>query len=118
MILFEEYPFLTLTYTGTGITGGWPAEHDNEGCYYIGGDIEFRPAEKIEGNKEYCDCEFAWHFHCGDACGRSEGRTIPAYDTKPAVKYDKITLTAENAAAIPCEQVLGAYSVRFTRNYK
>ena len=29
--------------------------------------------------------------------------------------YEKQTLTAENAAAIPCEQVLGSYIVRFAR---
>ena len=29
--------------------------------------------------------------------------------------YDKADFTAENAAAIPCRQVLGAYIVRFER---
>lgn len=29
--------------------------------------------------------------------------------------YPRLPLTAENAAAIPCRQVLGAYSVSFTR---
>ena len=31
------------------------------------------------------------------------------------VEQDRLPLTAENAAAIPCRQVLGAYSVSFTR---
>ena len=32
------------------------------------------------------------------------------------VEQDRLrALTAENAAAIPCRQVLGAYSVSFTR---
>lgn len=30
--------------------------------------------------------------------------------------YPRLPLTAENAAAIPCRQVLGAYSVSFTRH--
>ena len=110
-------PFFELTYTGTGIEGGCPEEKDNEGCYYIGNDIEFRPAETITENKESCDCSFAWKFHYGDAQGRSEGRTIPAYNTPQEKKYAAIPLSAENAAAIPCLQVLGAYIVRFTRTY-
>lgn len=108
-------PFLTLTYTGTGVTGGCPAEKDNQGCYYLGGDIEFRPAEVIDQPREFCDCEFRWSFHEGDAGGKSQGRTIPAYCEPAAKKYEKTALSAENAAAIPCRQVLGAYIVRFVR---
>ena len=108
-------PFLTLSYTGTGIAGGCPAEKDNDGCFYLGDGTEFRPAEKITENKEFCDCSFAWHFHEGDACGESEGKTIPAFVQDAATEYPRQDLTAENAAAIPCEQVLGAYIVRFHR---
>ena len=108
-------PFLKLSYTGTGIQGGCPAENDNEGCYYIGNDLEFRPAEKIEEPREFVDCEFEWTFNPGDAHGRSEGKTIPAYNTPEKTPYAKIELIAENAAAIPCQQVLGAYIVKFIR---
>ena len=108
-------PFLELSYTGTGIEGGCPAEKDNEGCYYIRGDLEFRPAEKIDQRKEFCDCEFTWKFHEGDARGASEGRTIAVNGMPVSIEYEKTSLTAENAAAIPCIRVLGAYIVRFTR---
>ena len=108
-------PFLELTYTGTGIEGGCPAEHDNDGCFYVGNDIEFRPAETIGSNKEFCDCSFAWKFHEGDARGRSEGKTIPAQYQPPETAYPSCSLSAENAASIPCQQVLGAYVVRFCR---
>ena len=108
-------PFLELSYTGTGIEGGCPAEKDNEGCYYIRGDLEFRPAEKIDQRKEFCDCDFTWKFHEGDARGASEGRTIAVNGMPVSIEYEKTSLTAENAAAIPCIRVLGAYIVRFTR---
>ena len=111
-------PFLSLYFTGTGIEGGCPAEPDNEGCYYLGNDLEFRLAEKIEENKEFCDCGFAWKFHEGDAGGVSEGKTIPAEYTSPQNEYEKCELSAENAAAIPCMQVLGSYKVRFIREQK
>ena len=97
-------PFLTLTYTGNGMEGGCPAEKDNEGCYFnVPHDTEFRPAETVTENKEFCDCSFAWRFREGDASGRSEGRTIPAYETPVSRQYEKCDLTAEHAAAIPCE---------------
>ena len=111
-------PFLTLKYTETGIQGGCPSEKDNEGCYYPGNDLEFIPAEKIDQYKEFCDCEFAWSFHEGDAHGKSEGRTIPAEFTPQKKNYAECSFTAENAAAISCEQVLGSYIVRFTRFLK
>ena len=109
-------PFLMLTYTGVGIEGGCPAEKDNDGCYFnVLQDPVFRPAETITENKEFCDCAFAWRFHEGDAFGRSEGKTIPAFEAPAVQAYEKQALTAENAAAIACEQVLGAYIVRFIR---
>ena len=109
-------PFLTLSYTTTGIRGGCPAERDNDGCFYIGDDMEFRPAERITADREFCDCSFAWKFHEGDAQGKSEGRTIPAFAQEEAEHYPRLEMTAEHAAAIPCEQVLGAYVVKFTRS--
>ena len=113
-VLYSAH-ILEISYTGTGMAGGCPAEKDNEGTFYIGNDTEFRPAEKIEVNKEFCDCSFAWHFHEGDACGSSEGRTLPAFAEEESNEYSRMALTAENAAAIPCRQVLGAYIVRFER---
>ena len=108
-------PFLTLTYTGVGIEGGCPAEKDNEGCFYLSGEETFKKAETISSNKEFCDCAFAWHFHPNDAHGVSIGKTLPAFYEETAHTYEKADLTAENAAAIPCRQVLGSYIVRFER---
>ena len=109
-------PFITLSFTGTGIEGGCPAETDNEGCFYLGSDVEFRPADAISGNKESCECEFSWNFHPGSAHGASEGKTIPVSSTPDAAEYEKKEMTAENAASIPCRRVLGAYKVVFTRH--
>ena len=108
-------PFLELSYKGIGLEGGCPAEKDNEGCYYIGNDLEFRPAEKIDENKEFCDCSFRWKFHEGDAEGMSQSKTLPAHYEEPSHDYPKCPLSAENAATIPCRQVLGTYIVRFKR---
>jgi len=112
-----EAPFLKLTYTGVGIEGGCPAERDNCGCFFrAGAGYTLRPAETITANKEFCDCEFAWHFHEGDAAGKSERKTLPAFPEEKQHSYDKRELTAENAAQIPCRQVLGTYIVRFKRS--
>ena len=108
-------PFLDIQYKGIGLKGGCPAEKDNEGCYYIGNDLEFRPAEKIEENKEFCDCSFRWKFHEDDAKGVSQGKTIPAFYEEASRDHPKCALSAENAANIPCRQVLDAYIVRFIR---
>ena len=108
-------PFLWLTYRGVGIAGGCPAEKDNDGCFFPGQTPELRLPERITEPKEFCDCEFAWSFHPGDACGISIGKTLPAFPEEVRRDYPKLPLTAANAAAIPCRQVLGAYIVRFTR---
>ncbi len=110
-----EAPFFSLTYEGVGMEGGCPAEKDNDGCFYLGETPEFRPAEKITSNKEFCNCEFAWRFHDGDTSGKSIGKTLPAFTEAAEVQYAKQELTAEHAAAIPCRQVLGTYIVRFER---
>lgn len=54
---------------------------------------------------------------CGraDAHGVSIGKTLPAIASEPKTRYPKKPLTAQNAAEIPCEQVLGSYVVRFER---
>lgn len=111
-------PFLQLSYYGTGAYGGCPAEQDNEGCYYIGNDIEFRPAEIIEEREEYCCCKFSWSFSDDDAHGESDGSMLPAKFTMMQHQYESVPFTAENAAAIRCRQVLGAYVVRFKREYE
>lgn len=105
--------FLRLTYAGTRLAGGCPAEKDNDGCFFI--NAEFRPAEIISENKEFCDCEFAWTFSGCNAHGKSTGKTLPAYNEKEQTCYERQAFTPENAAAIPCRQVLGSYIVRFER---
>lgn len=107
--------FLELTYTGVGIEGGCPAEGDNEGCFFLGEEPWFRPNEKIENNKEFCDCQFKWKFSDSDASGVSVGKTLAAFLEEVTTVYEKQKLTAENAASIPCKQVLGTYIVRFER---
>ena len=65
--------------------------------------------------KEFCDCAFAWNFGIPGAHGQSLGKTLPAIPTEPKIAYLRQALTAENAVAIPCDQVLGAYRVAFRR---
>lgn len=109
-----QTPFLQITYTGTGAVGGCPAEKDNDGCFFL--EEAFRPAEIIDQKKEFCDCAFSWHFTETDAKGISvNGKTLPAIPTEAKITYPKQHFTAETAAAIPCEQILGAYMVRFER---
>lgn len=106
-------PFLNISFTGVGLTGGCPAERDNDGCFYPG--EGFVQAERIDSGREFCDCEFAWRFHENDAYGKSVGKTLPAFPTDSEKTYPAVPLTAENAASIPCDQVLGSYVVKFTR---
>ncbi len=107
-----QWPLLRISFTGVGVQGSCPAEKDNAGCFFPGEDPELRPAEIISANKEFCDCSFAWR---GGAHGVSEGKTLPAYPTPPRTVYPRQALTPENAAAIPCLQVLGTYRVAFAR---
>ena len=65
--------------------------------------------------KEFCDCAFRWSFTAEDAHGVSIGKTLPAYPTEVKTFYPKEAFTVENAAKIPCQQVLGTYVVRFQR---
>lgn len=108
-------PFLTLTHTGVGLEGGCPAERDNDGCFFPGETTEFVAAEKIDSNKEFSDCSFQWRFSDTDAHGVSTGETLPAFPTDQEIEYEKRPLTPQNAAAIPCQQVLGSYIVIFDR---
>ena len=104
--------FLEISFEGVGIAGSCPAEKDNAGCYF---ENELRKPEVITINKEFCDCSFAWHFTENDAHGVSIGKTWPAIPTEVVNVYPKETFTVENAAKIPCEQVLGTYVVVFER---
>jgi len=107
--------FIEITFTGIGIEGGCPAEKDNCGCWFMkDGVYELVHPEKIDARKEFCDCSFQWKFQEGDAHGVSiGGKTLPAATTGPSRTYDKIPLTAETAAHIKCEQMLGQYKVIF-----
>lgn len=106
--------FLEISFTGVGIEGSCPAEKDNEGCFFIGEREEFRSAEKITANKAFCDCEFRWLMEKG-AFGKSIGETLPAYPEEIKNTYSRDLFTVENAAVIPCRQVLGSYVVKFDR---
>ena len=107
--------FLEISFTGVGIEGSCPAEKDNAGCYFLGEKEELRKPETITANKEFCDCSFAWSFAADNAHGKSIGKTLPAYPTEVKIVYPKTAFTAENAASIPCIQVLGTYTVAFER---
>lgn len=108
-------PFIEITYTGVNLSGGCPAEKDNDGCFFLGESAVFKPSEKIEVSKEFCDCKFSWKFTGDDAHGVSSGKTLPAFPTAPKKNYEKQKFTVQNAAAIPCKQVLGSYMVIFNR---
>jgi len=110
-----DLPFLQISFTGTGTEGSCPAEKDNDGCYFLRKPERIRPVESITVNKEYCDCRFQWSFSPTDAQGASTGKTLPAYPSEIQNVYPKESLTAENAAKIPCRQVLGSYTLLFTR---
>lgn len=109
-------PFLEITYTGVGTHGGCSAERDNDGCFFINKQVSLIPPETFDSNKEFCDCEFLWKFSHGDAHGISIGeKTLPAMPNEPLNVYERQELTAEAAAHIPCEQILGQYKVIFER---
>lgn len=44
-----------------------------------------------------------------------DGKTLPAIPEEETTHYEKAAFTVENAAVIPCTQVLGAYQVTFER---
>ena len=82
------------------------------------GFVSLRPVETINEKKEFCDCEFAWTFSERDAHGVSIGKTLPAFEEEQKTRYEKQDFTPENAAAIPCRQVIGSYIVKFERTEK
>ncbi|WP_425754938.1 hypothetical protein ACPW7J_08240 [Ihubacter sp. rT4E-8] len=109
-------PFLSISYKAVGITGGCPAEKENQGCFFAAEEgYLLQPPDVIVSQKEFCDCTFAWNFHEGDARGKSLGKTLPAFATEPVIDYEKQPFSAPEAAAIACRQVLGTYTVKFQR---
>lgn len=107
--------FLVISFTGVGVEGSCPVERDNAGCYFTGDKETLRKPETINASKEFCDCEFRWKFTDADAHGKSIGKTLPAVLVEIVTLYPKEDFTVENAARIPCEQVLGTYVVTFNR---
>lgn len=105
---------LEISFEGVGIQGGCPAEKDNAGCFFMGEEETFRVAETVTSPKEFCDCVFRWLMP-GGAFGKSLGVTLPAHPEEEKNGYPKLPLGVENAAVIPCRQVLGAYTVTFER---
>lgn len=107
--------FLEISFTGTGVEGGCPAEKDNAGCWFSGAAETLRPPETIAARKEFCGCQFQWRFTGADAHGASLGKTLPAVPEDVKTVYPKQPLTAPNAAAIPCAQVPGTCRATFER---
>lgn len=107
--------FIAISFTGVGIEGSCPAEKDNAGCYFLEETPTLKKPETITENKEFCDCTFRWKFTDKDAHGVSIGKTLPAYPEEQKTIYTREAFTAENAAKIPCRQVLGTYKVIFER---
>lgn len=107
--------FLEISFTGMGVEGGCPAEKDNAGCWFSGAAETLRPPETIAARKEFCGCQFLWRFTGADAHGASLGKTLPVVPEDVKTVYPKQPLTAPNAAAIPCAQVLGTCRVTFER---
>ena len=105
---------LEISFTGVGIGGSCPAEQDNGGCFFLGAEPALRAPETVASGKEFCDCTCRWRL-AGGANGVSIGKTFPAYPTEVKTVYPREDYTVENAAVIPCEQVLGTYRVVFDR---
>ena len=105
---------LEISFTGVGIGGSCPAKQDNGGCFFLGAEPALRAPETVASGKEFCDCTCRWRF-AGGANGVSIGKTFPAYPTEVKTVYPREDFTVENAAVIPCEQVLGTYRVVFDR---
>ncbi len=80
------------------------------------GFVSLRPVLRTNTEiRQFDDCEFAWTFSERDAHGVSIGKTLPAFEEEQKTRYEKQDFTPENAAAIPCRQVLGSYIVKFER---
>ncbi|MCI6836285.1 MAG: hypothetical protein MR861_00275 [Clostridiales bacterium] len=99
--------FLKMQFTGTGIEGGCPAERITPAAFFWETPFGCKRPRSFS-RKEFCDCRFAWKYAEKDAHGASI-----AYPAEVIHVYEKEALTPENAARIPCRQVLGAYRVLF-----
>ena len=64
-------PFLRIAFTHTGIAGGCPAEHDNDGCFFLTPEVNF---EKREASGKYV-CSI-----CGYVYDPAEHDGIPFED--------------------------------------
>ncbi len=107
--------FIEISFTRVGLTGSCPAEKDNCGCYFLSDKPYLRNPEIITADKEFCNCEFRWKFGESSAHGVSIGKTLPAIPSEIKIIYPKKDFTVQNAALIPCRQVLGTYAVNFER---
>ena len=51
---------LKITFTGTGIAGGCPAERDNDGCYVCeGGGVTLRPRRRLRRTRSFATARSA-----------------------------------------------------------
>lgn len=46
-------PFSPFSFAAVGVEGGCPAERDNEGCFFLGETLSFRPSQPVNSNKEF-----------------------------------------------------------------
>lgn len=95
---------LTIIHTLAGVSGGCPAENDNQGTFNLygtDGKAIFREVEEISERKEYSDCEFFWN--------------VPDREIKVS-EFDKAkNMLIRQAMYIEPIEVLGAYVVDFER---
>ena len=80
---------------------------------YLGGLFFYKLAYKISNNVHIAIIAAALFVPMPYRIFCAVCRT--AFAEAVETKYEQLPLTAENAAAIPCRQVLGAYCVRFQR---
>jgi len=100
-ICYPDGNFLDVDFKRAGVTGGCPAENDNDGTFYIDEILDettFLEAEQIDSFKEYCDCEIEWH--------------VPEYEF-----FEEKDDVVRYAMGIPVDEVLGAYVVEFEREF-
>ena len=65
--------------------------------------------ESVEALSQWSQAASGW------LSNRLPGISLPAFPMDRAAVYPAAPLTAEEAASIPCDQVLGCYVVRFDR---
>lgn len=95
---------LTIIHTLAGVTGGCPAENDNQGTFNLygtDGTATFREVEIADGFKEYSDCEFFWN--------------VPDREIKVSQFDSDKNMLIRQAMYIEPIEVLGAYVVDFER---